>query len=817
MLPAAEEALTAAQSIFKDAYSLQVSDVASMQQKMATVEITSRALTAADGRVQWLRYGLAVQQPQPRSSLAVCPKWSFAGNLVSTARTIERKVAQTVTAGRVTKDEMPLIYVSNPPRHGKSLLLDTLFKDGKVCVLNATYNSGNHVYAEEKSSAQGALRCLCHRLMHDLVFAGLHEHTWTHSPFATAENPMQLFEEIFGLLQDGAPAMLLICIDEISKLVDDAHCAWARDPARVEEAKSFWRGLFSLTRATQHSWVRVVMTGFTDSPEREISTSDVPCLPLGLSMITDPERELLASELVWAYAVENLEPFPGLLWTLMKSTPGLLGLWAHCVQLHYHTKGSCACSQEGESGVMANFTSAMRANDLGSMVGIPWVCVLRANAAANWPRIYQFLIEEDALSDETTRIARNAELATTLGKGVALSPFAVAVTVMALRGTQVSVGQDVFKWLDNALRACALHSAGCANDMPTSWRSTAQTQLQNTTHLLQDSLILRQDPRLAKGARALPEPSMNMPNVSVHNMGQPYEVFVLNALALRLECLRCSTCSPGSPTGRFVASLLLPPADGMLRRPQLFRGCGLTGRHHVDDSISVVVPSGDAHLFLARLCTQTASLLLPSSITSILRGAETDTSVQRSLHFDKRLPMDLGTLTFVYSSVAVATGRACPHTFPVIQIDNAKHSDCQVRLSFLSRAATTGRFDEICAKSTEKGISQMAADVLAVKNLAVQAATLKQAVLFAPSNATNPLCDVVAIIPCDHAAAAPSMVFFLWMEMRDRELSNFGSKLNQAVTNEFLLAPVAILLERDNIAVAGAVLMPVTRVSFQVQ
>ena len=83
------------------------------------------------------------------------------------------------------------------------------------------------------------------------------------------------------------------------------------------------------------------MTGFTDSPSTAVSASDVACRPFSLSMITGPEQELLAAELVWAYAVENVEPFPGLLWTLTKSTPGLLGLWAQLMKMHRHEQGAC--------------------------------------------------------------------------------------------------------------------------------------------------------------------------------------------------------------------------------------------------------------------------------------------------------------------------------------------------------------------------------------------------------------------------------------------------------------------------------------------
>ena len=67
---------------------------------------------------------------------------------------------------------------------------------------------------------------------------------------------------MIGLEGPNAPK-LLITIDEVSKLIDDPGCVWAHVAA---EKKKFWRELHSLTRATPGRWVRVVMTGFTDSP-----------------------------------------------------------------------------------------------------------------------------------------------------------------------------------------------------------------------------------------------------------------------------------------------------------------------------------------------------------------------------------------------------------------------------------------------------------------------------------------------------------------------------------------------------------------------
>ena len=176
----------------------------------------------------------------------------------------------------------------------------------------------------------------------------------------------QVFREMLDL--DGETPRLLICIDEVSKLVDDdsRDRCWTKNGA---EQKTFWRRLFSLTRATPN-WLRVVMTGFTDSPSEAVSASDVGCRPFALSMITGPEQELLAAELVWAYAVENTEPFSGLLWALTKSTPGLLGLWAQFIELHFHSQGACqhkACQRQLSSAAADPHLTGVKAN-LGAFV-----------------------------------------------------------------------------------------------------------------------------------------------------------------------------------------------------------------------------------------------------------------------------------------------------------------------------------------------------------------------------------------------------------------------------------------------------------------
>ena len=158
---------------------------------------------------------------------------------------------------------------------------------------------------------------------------------WSHPPLLLEGESSQrqaLFMSMLGIGSDcdtASQRKLLICVDEISKLLDNECNKWAGDK---EANKRFWREIYSLTRATDPHWIRIVMTGFTDSPGDAIAASGIGCKSYSLSMITDAEQQLLSAELLWAHAIHNVR-FPGLLWTLVKSTPGLLGLWAQQINL----------------------------------------------------------------------------------------------------------------------------------------------------------------------------------------------------------------------------------------------------------------------------------------------------------------------------------------------------------------------------------------------------------------------------------------------------------------------------------------------------
>lgn len=433
------------------------------------------------------------------------------------------------------------------------------------------------------------------------------------------------------------------------------------------------------------------------------------------------------------------------------------------------------------------------------------------------------------------RAARNSDLATLLGQRVALSPFAVAITVLALRGRRVPLdaagapcGPGVMRFLDDALRACEEHSAGCAANMPQSWRFLVQKQL-SSHPAIQRSDILNGDPRLAHGAAPLPEPSAVMPGASVQNLGAPYENFVQHAIALRLECLRLSA----AVAGKFPASRLLPNAIGILRRSPLVAGSGLLTRHPADSSIAVALPTDDAGAFLARLCTQTAALLLPSSVNLILAQSSTQ-SVNLPRHFestDVAPPPDLSTVEFLFNSVAVASAADCPVTFPVVVISPALQASGNV-LGQLLRQSLVAALTDAARSHVEFDAARFSATVSAthgvdmgvfvprvvaalqkVVQLIERAALMRQAIIFKPTDPINPLCDVCATIPC---AAPERSVFVILFEVRDRRKAQFRDKLEMANVAELLLGPAAEMLSQRGVSIAGTIFVPVARAPFVV-
>jgi hypothetical protein len=623
-------------------------------------------------------------------------------------------------------------------------------------------------------SARGALAGLAARLCNDLVFRYRRwELVLVGCPLVGAADPIGMLCKMFNL--EKPPAPLLICLDEISKLLDHPENKWSKD---IPQQKEFWRGLYSLTSAGKN-WIRVVMTGFTDAPRNGLAVSDVPLRSLALSMITNAEQEVLAAELLWVYASNNIR-FPAFLWALVKSTPGLLGVWAQQIGL-----GTPEPYPGEAMDLHRNLTAA------GEMV--PWVKFLTENAVRNWPIVCKFLEEDEPLqlpSEEVRREARNAELATMLNKTVTLSPFAVAVTVLALEKAPEH-GTTMYRFLLAALRACTRYSAGCALNVVPSWPEQVQNIVKRAKS---DSPLLSADPRLADNAQSLNFPRVDvMPGATVENIGVPFEDFILHALALRLECARIQRAKI------VCASDLLPPLVGVLKRPPGRQ------RHASELNILVSLTSHDPDADLARLCTQTAALLLPSSIKNIMHKEQIE--VVKSAQYFEDCHMNFGNLRFEYDEVLIAD-ELVPCTFPVVVVNQPTelkmHADLIDELA--SPYFTPADFCSRVASAKLKNIQRAEEDLYQVVELVDEAIYNQRVILFKPSDLCNPLCDVVAILPCKNDPETPlgrHKVCFLFIELKDTTSAAVKKKFDLAWKRELMLKPVAEVLNDRRIDVSN--------------
>lgn len=139
-------------------------------------------------------------------------------------------------------------------------------------------------------------------------------------------------------------------------------------------------------------------------------------------------------------------------------------------------------------------------------------------------------------------------------------------------------------------------------------------------------MILRDDAYLSPGASPLPLPTVidYMPGATTYNIVEAFESFVIYSLALRLQCFVEKGISS------IAASVFLPPAIGYVGRPSVHLGG--TARDSVELDIIMSLCT-DPDLDLPKLCTQTATLLLLSSVSSMLHKPEVDKTISVVQHF----------------------------------------------------------------------------------------------------------------------------------------------------------------------------------------
>jgi hypothetical protein len=242
-------------------------------------------------------------------------------------------------------------------------------------------------------------------------------------------------------------------------------------------------------------------------------------------------------------------------------------------------------------------------------------------------------------------------------------------------------------------------------------------------------------------------------------------------------------------------SQLFPPAIGLISRPNVFNS---QPRHNVELHIVVSVCT-DPVVDLARLFTQTAALLLPSSVSCILNSQQSiiETINLRCFQPAAILP-DFSCTNFSYKSVEVITKNLSPNKFPVASFSPKNNYELHNKLINEMQFASfnPAQFFNSNNKivSSQKEVEEIFDDFLKVVELAKQSVTKEQALLFSMKDISNPMCDIVLLLPNFNE------ITFFFIEIKDRIKSSFEGKLDGISKNfELLLAPVAEALRRVGI------------------
>ena len=233
---------------------------------------------------------------------------------------------------KLNKEHNPVVCIVSPPRHGKSLLLDRIFYGRfDIRVVEVTYNNNSQVTTHEILSPRHALYHFWLRFIGSVCadsFSSLIAtipfddnciftlawakkillKRYNQNPFIDARSRKQL--------------PLVIAVDEFSKLTDKFAECW-----RENQKKDFVRALCNQRQSSPS--VQFVFTGFNTEMNGLMEVSDVHVIFKTLSLCDFSSAKPLLKLIVDAYP--KVLKIPMLLFETVKSTPGLVGLWAERV------------------------------------------------------------------------------------------------------------------------------------------------------------------------------------------------------------------------------------------------------------------------------------------------------------------------------------------------------------------------------------------------------------------------------------------------------------------------------------------------------
>ena len=232
-------------------------------------------------------------------------------------------------------DALPFVCIVNPPRHGKSLFLDRIFFDrDDFRVVEMTYNNNSNVTLSELESPRQALFFFWLRFIGSVcgeTFSMVKKHSHTYFGYnERTEYSLEWAKNILLRVYNRNPFVdavskeqlhLVIAVDEFSKLTD-LTLKWSQD-----DRDAFIRALNNEKQF--HPVVQFVFTGFNKEMTTLIEASGAKVLCKTLTLCDFSSAKPLLKRIVDAY--DSTEKVPLLLFETIKSTPGLVGLWAERV------------------------------------------------------------------------------------------------------------------------------------------------------------------------------------------------------------------------------------------------------------------------------------------------------------------------------------------------------------------------------------------------------------------------------------------------------------------------------------------------------
>lgn len=252
------------------------------------------------------------------------------------------------------KERSPFFCILNPPRHGRSLLLDMLFNgtyihyfptkdsiNSNVLVIPITYNSSQTFFNPilELESISTLLNGIWMRVLLSLFNIEIDSESFELSLKAkiTFNDIMNFTKSYFekdpfysyDVNNIPKEKNIVIAIDEFSNVFDYMKRCFNKEYWDVSK-KSFLSYL-NQWKSYSKTFRHFVITGFNTNMINQLeSSSEINTYTVQINGITSKETIQIIMEIILFYKNNGYyEQFPWLILECVKSTPGLLGHWGN--------------------------------------------------------------------------------------------------------------------------------------------------------------------------------------------------------------------------------------------------------------------------------------------------------------------------------------------------------------------------------------------------------------------------------------------------------------------------------------------------------